>query len=142
MIREIVFGTPDFDEALKLRDKILRAPLGLEFTEEEISFEHQYYHLAYFDEYGVMIGILVLVPISRTIIQMKQVGVEASYQKSGIGTKLVQFSEVFCKSKGFNEMVLHARDLAVPFYKRLNYKIIGDPFEEVGITHFKMSKSL
>ena len=30
-------------------------------------------------------------------------------------------------------MSLHARQIAVPFYERLGYTIVGEPFEEVGI---------
>jgi predicted GNAT family N-acyltransferase len=43
---------------------------------------------------------------------------------------------------GFARMVLHARETAVPFYKVLEYNIVGDRFEEVGIPHFRMEKAL
>ena len=39
-------------------------------------------------------------------------------------------------------MTLHARQVAVPFYERLGYSIVGEPFEEVSIPHFKMEKGL
>lgn len=39
-------------------------------------------------------------------------------------------------------MSLHARDTAVPFYNKLNYLQVGEPFIEVGITHFEMYKVL
>ena len=38
-IRQVAFGSPQFDEMLKLRDDLLRRPLGLTFEEEDISEE-------------------------------------------------------------------------------------------------------
>jgi predicted GNAT family N-acyltransferase len=39
-------------------------------------------------------------------------------------------------------MILHARATAVPFYLRLGYTVVGEPFEEVGIPHRGMEKAL
>jgi predicted GNAT family N-acyltransferase len=43
---------------------------------------------------------------------------------------------------GYHRIELHARDTAVPFYKKMNYSISGSVFKEVGIDHFFMSKEL
>ena len=37
---EILFGTPDFDEALKLRYEVLRKPLNMDFEAEDIAKEY------------------------------------------------------------------------------------------------------
>jgi predicted GNAT family N-acyltransferase len=42
---------------------------------------------------------------------------------------------------GKQKMVLHARDSALDFYLSLGYNIVGDQFEEVGISHHRMEKS-
>jgi predicted GNAT family N-acyltransferase len=39
-------------------------------------------------------------------------------------------------------MILHAREAAVPFYLKLGYALAGEPFEEVGIPHRAMEKTL
>jgi predicted GNAT family N-acyltransferase len=41
-----------------------------------------------------------------------------------------------------NAVVLHARETAVSFYKKLGYTKEGNVFEEVGIPHWKMTKPL
>ena len=38
-IIQVEFATPEYDETIALRYKILREPLGLEFTEEQLAAE-------------------------------------------------------------------------------------------------------
>lgn len=128
-------------QSVKLRDSILRAPLGLEFTEEELLAEDGQFHFSGYsgDE---LIAILVLVPQPYKEIKMRQVAIHPSYRGKGIGTELVKKSETWVRRRGFNKMTLHARESATSFYLKMNYKIEGMPFKEVGIPHFKMLKKL
>ena len=73
---------------------------------------------------------------------MRQVAVLFKFQSEGVGKKMVEVFEQLSKSKGLNSIVLHARETAVSFYKKLGYTTEGDQFEEVGIPHWKMSKLL
>jgi predicted GNAT family N-acyltransferase len=139
---EIEFGTPAYDEAVKLRYKVLKEPLGLDFTPEQLAEEFDQIHLATYTEGLALCAYLLLTPHSGTTIQMRQVAVEPGLQKKGIGKKLVAFSESWSITHGYTEMILHARDTAVPFYLKLGYKKSGKPFEEVGIEHWLMKKNL
>jgi GNAT superfamily N-acetyltransferase len=140
-IKSINHGTPEYDETVKLRDRVLRKPLGLVFTPEQLAAEDSDFHLAYYEN-GVLLGCLVLVPHNNGTIQMRQVAVDDSFQNKGIGKKLVIHSETFAKEKGFHLMWCHARDIAVVFYKKQDYHTTGDMFEEVTIPHFRMEKKL
>jgi predicted GNAT family N-acyltransferase len=51
-------------------------------------------------------------------------------------------AERLLKSRNFNEITLHARENAIPFYLTLGYTLVGDWFTEVGIPHKKMIKHL
>lgn len=137
---QIEFGTPEYDEAVRLRYKILREPLGLDFTAEDLAKEYDQYHLGAYDAKNNLVGYLLLSPKAEHIIQMRQVAVQADLQNRGIGKGLVYYSESFVQSKGYKTMMLHARDTAVPFYEKLGYKKVGSAFEEVGIKHYKMEK--
>ena len=62
----IDFGTPEFDEALRLRYDVLRKPLQLEFETEDIATEYDSFHIACYDQYSnELLGILVLKPIDN-----------------------------------------------------------------------------
>ncbi len=138
----IDFATPAFDQALALRDEILRKPLNLAFETLEVEKEWNSYHLACFDTQNQMVGCLTLKPLKEGEIKMRQVAVRKTRQKAGIGTALVNECERFCSTHGFAKIVLHARKEAVPFYRKLGYKTQGKQFEEVGIPHSKMYKNL
>ena len=139
---EIEYGTPEYHDSVDLRTDILRIPLNLEFTVEQLSAEYDSYHLGIYNQGLTLVGCLILKPISKQIVKMRQVAVRADCQSKGIGTILVKFSEVFAKMKGFKQMELNARDVAIPFYERLAYDKIGESFVEVGINHFRMIKTL
>lgn len=136
------FATPEYDETIDLRYKILRQPLGLDFTEEQLMLEYQDFHLAAYDEAWILRGCLVLTPKDDKTLKMRQVAVNVTSQNTGIGSKLVQASEVLARQKGFELMELNARDTAIPFYEKLHYEKVGEPFIEVNIPHMKMTKKL
>lgn len=139
--RSVSYGSDLYHDSIALRDKVLRQPLNLKFTEKELAQDKVDYHLVYLLENKV-VGVLVLKQLNEDTFKMRQVAVDDSLQKSGIGSKLVQFSESFSKEKGIKKLTLSARDVAVPFYLKLGYKIVGDGFVEVGIPHHTMTKEL
>jgi predicted GNAT family N-acyltransferase len=141
-ILNIEFATPEYDETVQLRDKILRRPLGLAFSEEQLAEEYADFHLAAYTNDWILRGCLVLTPKDGKTLKMRQVAVDEAVQKTGIGQQLVAASEVLGRIRGFDIMELNARETAVPFYQKLNYSIVGERFEEVGIPHFKMTKKL
>ncbi len=141
-IQNIEFGTPAFDEAVSLRNDILRVPLGLAFEAEDIQTEWDSYHLGLYDQNQALQACLTLLPVDKQEIKMRQVAVAEAQQSKGLGSVLVEASETFCKDRKFNMLVLHARKTAVAFYKKLGYKTKGKMFEEVGVPHYKMYKKL
>lgn len=141
-IAEITFGTPEYDEAVRLRYDILRKPLGRTFNIEDFAKEYEHFHLGYYHSSGQLIACLTLTPLDAQEVKMRQVAVAEAVQRSGVGRILVEASERFARSHHFSKIVLNARETAVPFYERLEYQRLGDRFEEVGIPHFKMEKSL
>lgn len=140
---QIEFATPEFDEALKLRELVLRKPLNMVFESEDIAKEYDSFHIAcYHNITNELAGFLILKPIDASTIKMRQVAIDPTLQSKGIGTFLVRESEKFSKRLGYSKIELHARDTAVNFYKKAGYKTKGKVFQEVGIDHLFMSKAL
>ena len=73
--------------------------------------------------------------------QIRGMAVLEAFQGKGFGAKLVKEAENHCISLNTDLIWFNARENAVPFYKKLNYIIIGDSFliPDVGI-HFVMYK--
>ena len=137
----LVFGSTDHTASIDLRSRILRIPLGLEYSEADLASEHDQWHLAYIEE-GKVIGILLMKDVGGGMMKMRQVAIEEVWQGRGIGSMLVKYAEYLADRAGMHTIELHARDVAVPFYLKLHYSIVGEPFEEVGIKHYKMLKNL
>jgi predicted GNAT family N-acyltransferase len=142
-IREIQHRSPEYEEVVCLRDRILRLPLGLKLDQSELDAEASDIHLAAVDpESGRIAGCLVLTPLDRMRVRMRQVAVVEANRGAGIGKALIREAEVIGRKRGFSEIVLHARETVVPLYMKLGYKAIGEPFQEIGIAHRRMSKPL
>ena len=141
LLRLVLHGSPEYEETVALRDEILRRPLGLRFTPEVLGAESGDMHLACYEN-GALVGCLILSPGDAGTIKMRQVAVAEQLQGRGVGRALVERSEEIAREHGFREMVLHARDTAVPFYERLGYERVGEQFQEVNLPHWKMRKSL
>jgi predicted GNAT family N-acyltransferase len=140
-LKTIVHDSPEYEAEVALRSSILRQPLGLSFSGDELAAEADSHHVGYFvDE--ELVGCLVLKPIDVRQIQMRQVVVDDKFKGRGIGRAMVKYSEDLARKLGFKEMVLHARETAVPFYEPLGYTRVGDRFTEVTIPHWVMVRAL
>lgn len=140
-IREILFDSSEYKEALKLRYQVLRAPLGLQFSAEEMAKEPVCFHFAALQA-GQVVGCLLLMPLDSSRVKMRQVAVSPTLQRAGVGKALVISAETAARQRSFREIVLHARDTAVGFYDRLGYERVGELFLENTIPHLLMRKSL
>jgi predicted GNAT family N-acyltransferase len=138
----VPFATPAFDELLALRYQILRKPLDMDYTAEQIAAEWDSTHLACYGADWRLLGCLTLLPVDEQALKMRQVAVADVAQGKGVGRLLVAASEEWARGHQYAKMVLHARETAVPFYLKLDYRTVGKRFEEVGIPHYKMEKEL
>lgn len=140
-LRLIEYGSCDYQAMVQLRDKILRAPLGLTFSTEYLQQEISDVLIGCFEE-EKLLGCCILTPVNDTTVQLRQMAVDDNIQGKGTGSKIVAFAEEQARSNGFRELMMHARKEAVPFYLRNGYEVRGDEFEEVGIAHYDMFKRL
>ncbi|MFN3530364.1 MAG: GNAT family N-acetyltransferase [Bacteroidia bacterium] len=140
-LKQLAHASVGYALSIALRDRLLRRPLGLYFTPEQLAEEADEYHLTAW-EGNRLLGCLVLKPLDAFTIKMRQVAVTEEAQGKGIGRMLVAWSERFAQEHLFKEMVLHARDTAIPFYEHLGYTVFGEGFTEVSVPHRKMRKEL
>ena len=126
---------------VKLRDDILRRPLGLGFTEEELETEKDNLLIGAFED-DAMLGCCMLVEERPGIVRLRQMAVLNDLQGKGIGRALMQFAENLARDRGYKVMSMHARKNAIGFYEKMGYKVNGDQFVEVTIPHFVMEKAL
>lgn len=142
LFMEIEFGTPDFDQAVHLREQILRVPLGLRFEPSDIIMDYLEWHFGLFQQ-GHLLACLTLRPLDKHTVKMRQVAVLKQLQGKGLGKLLVTESEKWLKSQtSVSSIELNARKTALAFYLGLAYEKVGYEFKEVGIAHYKMTKKI
>lgn len=126
---------------VQLRNDILRKPLGLSFTPEELEKEKEEILIGAFEE-EKMLGCCMLITLDPATVRLRQMAVLNNVQGKGIGRALMQFAENIARDRGFRKMTMHARESAIGFYEKLGYQVNGERFEEVSIPHYIMEKTL
>lgn len=135
------YGSPEYRQMIKMRDEILRKPLGLNFSEEELEKEKENLLIGAFDD-DKMLGCCMLVEQSPEIVRLRQMAVLNDLQGKGIGQALTQFAENLARDHGYKVITMHARKNVMGFYEKMGYRIKGDEFIEITIPHFVMEKEL
>lgn len=140
-LKMIDHGTKEYQQMVNLRYEILRKPLGLQFTQEELEREKEDILIGAFDE-EVLLGCCLLTREEDYTIRLRQMAVPNSLQGKGIGRALMIFAENIARDMGYRRIIMHARKTALGFYEKLGYKTKGAEFVEVTIPHFIMEKNL
>ncbi len=138
----------NYQETYVIRQKVLRPgrPLSTcHFLGDELKST---FHLgAFYKE--KLVGIISVFKNDNELFkpenqyQIRGMAVLPDYQQYGFGRKLIEDAEELLKEKSTSLIWCNAREVAVRFYDKQDYKIIGDAFDipDVGI-HWVMSKEL
>ena len=140
-LKQIDHGSKAYQQMVQLRLEILRKPLGLSFTREELDNEKNDILIAAFDEDKIL-GCCILTKIDDRHIRLRQMAVQKNLQGKGIGESIISFAEIIARDKGYKILTMHARDTAIGFYEKFGYTVKGEQFEEVKTKHHIMEKRL
>ncbi len=140
-LKIIDHGSHEYRQMVKLRDDILRKPLGLGFTLEELEKEKDNMFIAAFEEEDIL-GCCMLVEKDADTVKLRQMAVLNNLQGKGIGRALMGFAENLARDRGYKILSMHARKNAIGFYEKMGYKVASDEFVEVTLPHYVMEKQL
>ncbi|MEO6612054.1 MAG: GNAT family N-acetyltransferase [Chitinophagaceae bacterium] len=140
-LKIIDHGSNEYQQMVKLRDDILRKPLGLGFSPDELEQEKENMLIAAFEDED-MLGCCMLVEESTDTVRLRQMAVLNDLQGKGIGRALMGFAENLARDQGYKILSMHARKNAIGFYEKMGYRVASDEFNEITIPHFVMEKKL
>jgi predicted GNAT family N-acyltransferase len=140
-LKIIDHGSREYQQMLQLRNDVLRKPLGLKFTPDELEKEKEEILIGAFEDER-MLGCCMLIKVDPSTVRLRQMAVLNNLQGKGIGRALMQFAENIARDRGFRKIMMHARKSATGFYEKLGYHVAGSEFQEVTIPHFVMEKNL
>jgi len=140
-LKIIEHGSPEYKKMVGLRNEILRKPLGLSFSDDELVKETNDILIGAFDDDDIL-ACCMLTPLNKERVRLRQMAVLNSLQGKGIGATMMNFAENVARDRGYHVMSMHARKSAIGFYEKLGYSVCSDEFQEVTIPHFEMEKKL
>jgi len=132
----------DWENYYQLRFKILREPWNQPLGSEILADESEAIH-AMVIENDQVIGVARMHPSGEKQGQVRCVAVATKAQGKGVGKAIMLHLELKAKEMGMEEIVLEARENAVPFYKALGYEIEKESYLLFGeIQHYRMKKGI
>ncbi|MEN1680271.1 MAG: GNAT family N-acetyltransferase [Planctomycetota bacterium] len=134
---ELQHNTPEYRQTLWLRQTVLREPLGLTLTDDDLATEDRERHFALLDG-PRLIGCVVAKPLGPAEWKLRQMAVAEAYRGQGHGRRLVKGVLGALAAGGAGQVSLHARANAVGFYERIGFEIAGEELVEVGVPHRRM----
>lgn len=132
----------DWESYYRLRFTILRAPWNQPLGSEVLADELEAIHAMVIDN-DQIIGVARMHQSGENQGQVRCVAVAAEAQGKGVGKAIMLHLEEKAKKMGMQEIVLEARENAVPFYKSMGYVIEKESYLLFGeIQHYRMKKGI
>jgi YbgC/YbaW family acyl-CoA thioester hydrolase len=99
-------------------------------------------HAVLYNRLGQPIATGRLLQPAPGVAQVGRMAVLRVLRSGGLGAQMLHALEEQARQRGDAELMLHAQQSAQGFYAKLGYSVRGQPFEEAGIVHIEMVKTL
>jgi len=135
--------SPDeWESYYRLRFKILREPWNQPQGSEVLADESDAIHAMVIED-DEIIGVARMHKSGENQGQVRCVAVANEAQGKGVGKAIMLYLEVKAKEMGIQEIILEARENAVPFYTSIGYVIEKESYLLFGeIQHYRMKKEI
>jgi predicted GNAT family N-acyltransferase len=128
------------DAALALRHRVFCEEQGVPVPLEVDKRDAVAMHLVAVRD-GVVLGTCRLLFDGATA-KVGRMAVEPAARRAGIGSELLSAALDEARRAGSRRASLNAQVAAVGLYARAGFVVTGEPFEEAGIDHVRMERSL
>ena len=146
MIDNFEIRSPTSEEEWERYDnfrwQVLRKPIKMSHIPLKDNLEEASIHLMGVTSEGKIIACGRLHLNTSYEAQIRYMGVSEDLRRSGIGSKMLKKLEDDAIKQGANQIMLNARENAVPFYKSLGYFEVGPYESDIQIPHTRMEKKI
>lgn len=146
MIVRLIKGEVELEKCLQIRRKVFVEEQGVAKNLELDGLEAECAHfLAWRDVDDALEGAVGTARLwidSAGVAKAQRVAVLATARGLGVGRQLMRAVEEETRARGITELVLGAQISAQPFYETIGYRAYGDEFDDAGIPHRMMRRSL
>jgi predicted GNAT family N-acyltransferase len=130
------------EDAGRIRTEVFvqeqRIPAELEWDADDATAVHA---VAY-NRLGAALATGRLLQHAPGVGKIGRMAVNRSMRGFGVGEQVLRTLADVASQRGDRQVVLHAQRTAQPFYARLGFRPVGEPFAEAGIPHQEMAAAL
>ncbi len=137
-LKYITTEDPLYQKAVAIRKELFFKNMDNSSELINDAYEKEGIHLVCSNDYKVVGTGRLNIEDNTSIIS--QMAIDSNFQKQGIGAKILKELIKYGEDKGLSKTVLSARETAIGFYRKFNFKPIGSlyPSLKTGIIHQKM----
>jgi len=141
-VKVIAIESPaDMQRALAIRRRVFIEEQSVpEEIEMDADDQRAFHALAILD--GVAIGCGRMLEHGESEVKIGRMAVLREFRKTGVGEQILRFLIDRARARGIRKAILHAQLTAEGFYLKQGFRPIGGVFDEAGIEHRKMERSL
>ncbi len=131
-------------DAFAVRERVFVDEQGvpMELERDDHDDDDATVHFVAYAADGAAVGAARLRRVGEATGKVERVAVDADRRGEGWGRRLMAAVEDAADDRGLTDLTMHAQSDVVEFYRRLGYEAEGEEFEEAGIPHRTMRKSL
>lgn len=144
----INYNSPEYQKALRLREDVMRKPLGLLLSEEDVKDDGKRIHISEdiimmssFANDELICGCSLRI-IHHKIAHIYSVFVKQELQNKGFGQRLMAYAENYAKSQGAKRLYVEGRKAAKNFYQKCGFSSCGLEYIDMNIVHQDMRKDI
>lgn len=128
-------------EARRLRQAVFVAEQGIAGLAEDAADTNAVHTLA-FNRFGHAVATGRWIDLTPETAQVGRLAVAQPLRGSGVGRQVLAALVASAREAGKRELLLHAAASATDFYRRAGFEPRGAPFEEAGLPHQTMVRTL
>jgi YbgC/YbaW family acyl-CoA thioester hydrolase len=129
-------------DARRIRTEVFveeqRIPADLEWDEDD----NTAIHAVAYNRLGKAVATGRLLQLDGGVAKIGRMAVHKVLRGSGVGRQVLEALQSAAAARGDGEVMLHAQRSAEDFYLGLGYAPRGEEFEEAGIAHIEMTRTL
>lgn len=140
---KIAADDKELADCMEVRKSVFQAEQGIDSTKDFDGKDETAEHvIVYIDTQPIGTARVRYLDYGKKVAKIERVAVLKEYRKLGIGKLIMEYLHDYLEKKGVEKTTLEAQEQAKGFYESMDYVQEGEPFEEVGISHVKMTKKL
>ena len=135
-------GSAELAGALALREEVFYGEQGVPREEDIDGRDADAHHVVALDPVsGRVIGTLRLL-LEEHPAKIGRVAVDRRWRRRGIAARMLSLALERARREGFAQVRLAAQTRATAVYEQAGFRVESEPFEEAGIPHVWMGRSL